>query len=72
MNIIDIPFAKGDELIVDESAGTFTIEVKADLLGTPEDVKLQLGMKQVFAVLLAGVTNPIAKSALEILINLFA
>lgn len=72
MNIVSIPIGSDSSFTVDESAGVFNIEIKADLLGTPEDVKLQLGLKQVFALLLAGVTNPIAKSALEILINLFA
>lgn len=72
MQIIDIPFGTGNEVIVDETAGTFTLEVKAELLGMPEDVKLQFGIKTVLTVLAAGITNPIAKLAFGILINLFA
>jgi hypothetical protein len=72
MQIIDVPFGKGGELTVDEEAGMFSLEIKATILGTPEDVKLNLSVVTVLTILLAGTNNPIAKLALNILLNLFA
>ena len=71
MKIVDLPFGNGAEFRVDESQGVITLELKANILGNPEDIQIPLSLKSVFAVLLAGVSNPIAKLALEILVNLF-
>lgn len=71
MNLINIPLGGTGDLTVDENAGTFTVEIKAEVLGTPEDVQLQFGVKTVLTYLLNGMTNPIAKAALSILLNLF-
>jgi hypothetical protein len=72
MRLIDIPILKNDELIVNEEAGTFTIELKGSILGSDQDLKLQFGVKNILSLLLVGITNPILKWTLTILINLFA
>ena len=72
MKLVDYTFAKNDEFIVDATAGTLTFEVKGTLLGNPEDVQIQLGLKTVLLAILAGVTNPVLKWTLTLLINILA
>jgi hypothetical protein len=71
MQIIDYPFGSGDEVLVDEAQGTFTLELRATFLGNPQDVKLQFGIKTLLMAISQGITNPIIKFAFDILINLF-
>lgn len=73
MKLIDIPFAGGkDEVIVDETAGTFSVEVKAQILGTDQDVKLKFPIKVILLSLLGSVQGTVLRFILGILINLFA
>jgi hypothetical protein len=69
--VIDLPFGDGADFSVDETAGVLTLEIKGTILGNQEDVQIPISLKSIFNVLLLGVTNPIAKGALTVLVNLF-
>lgn len=69
MILVDKKFG-ADELIVDEAAGTLTIELKGTLLGTAEDVKIPLDVRTLLTALEAGMTNTWLKWAIGLVINL--
>lgn len=58
------------EFIVDETAGTVTFEIKASVLGIPEDVKVPLDFKSVLTALEGGMSNTYVKWVLGLLLNL--
>lgn len=69
MQIIDVPIKGFGDILVDETAGTLTFEIKGTVLGTPEDFKFQLPMAQLMTGILSGVTNPVLKWLLGMVLS---
>ncbi len=58
------------EFVIDETGGLLTFEMKATVLGTPEDVKIPIDIRTLVTALEAGMTNSYVKWVLGLLLNL--
>jgi hypothetical protein len=69
MKLIDLKEGSWD-IIVDETAGILTFEFKGSVLDQPEDIKIPFPISKVLAPIEAQISNPFAKWALGLLIQL--
>lgn len=68
--LIDIPITGFGDILVNETNGTLSFEVKGIVLGTPEDFTFNLPIAQVLGGLAAGISNPILKWALTFVLSM--